>query len=59
MPALGFLKFRISTGTGFAQPKRNSAIMISPIKSTCLSGLRLSRPIRFAVLSPSLYAAKP
>ena len=59
MPRLGFLKFRMSTGTGFAQPKRKIAIMMRPARSTCLRGFSVSRPIRFAVGSPSRYAAQP
>ena len=52
MSRFGCLKLRISTGTGFAQPKRNSAIIKRPPISTCRSGLSVSRPARLAVGSP-------
>lgn len=58
-----FLKFLLSTGTGFAQPisaipveKDASGIMYVPIISACLNGLRVNLPKFFAVLSPSFDA---
>ena len=56
---LGFLNFLMSTGTGFAQPKWKSTIMARPMRSMCFSGLSVSRPMRLAVSSPSLWAAQP
>jgi len=55
-PRNGFSKALISTGTGFAQPKRKISINIKPIGSRCFSGLRVSLPSIFAVGSPSLNA---
>jgi hypothetical protein len=58
-----FLKFLLSTGTGFAhpinaKPEANEAtgMIMVPIISACLKGLRLSLPEFLAVLSPSLLA---
>ena len=59
--------FEKFTGTGFAQPIRNGALVIKsksgktiePSGSICLMGFRLKRPICFAVVSPKLYAARP
>ena len=54
------------TGTGFAQPKispdpdtrRPMGMMIDPHKSRCGKGLRVIRPARSAVSSPSIRATK-
>ncbi len=54
MSLLGFLKFPILTGTGFAQPNLKTIIIKRPMGSICLIGLRVSLPAFFAVLSPSL-----
>ena len=54
---LGFLKFLVFIGTGFAQPKPAKSIHKNPIGSRCFIGFIVSLPMYFAVLSPSLYAA--
>ena len=52
MPRLGFLKYRISTGTGLAQPKPQMTMEARPSQSIWCRGLKLSRRIRLAVGSP-------
>src|SRR5690242_3267045 len=67
MPMRGFLKFWAVTGTGLAQPNRKglcrtmriAGISSVPMGSTCLMGLRVSRPSIRAVGSPSLLATQP
>ena len=54
IPCLGFLKFLMLTGTGFAQPNPATISMISPKISICFNGFNDSRPSPFAVESPSL-----
>ena len=57
----------IDDRTGFAKPNRNGACIASripgntrvPKGSTCLAGLKLTRPARFAVSSPSFQATHP
>jgi hypothetical protein len=56
---LGFLKFLVLIGTGFAQPTLKKSIEINPNGLICLRGLRVNLPRFFAVVSPSLYATKP
>ena len=52
MPCFGFLKYRMSTGTGFAQPKPTSSIAAKPNQSMWCSGFKLKRCSRLAVGSP-------
>ena len=52
-------------GTGFAHPNKNELLSMSksvgirmvPMGSICVRGLMLTRPKKYAVLSPSLSAA--
>ena len=57
-PLLWFLKLPGLIGTGFAQPKRTSAIMINPTGSKCFKGFRVYLPEYFGVSSPHLTATK-
>ena len=64
IPPRGFLKLRMSTGTGFAQPKSgapvNTAIVGNntvPTQLICAIGSMVNLPRYFAVASPSLSAA--
>ena len=41
---LGCLKLRVLTGTGFAQPKRTSIIIMSPIRSIWARGFSVILP---------------
>ena len=52
MPRLGCLKYRISTGTGLAQPTWAVIISTRPRGSMCRMGLRVRRPSSLAVGSP-------
>jgi hypothetical protein len=60
----GWFKRPNATGTGFAQPNRKGAevmksragTMIVPNRSTCFRGLKVTRPSRWAVSSPSFQA---
>ena len=52
----GFLKNRLSTGTGLAHPKPTKSIIKDPIGSKCAMGFKDSLPILAAVLSPHLCA---
>ena len=61
----GLPKLFLLIGTGFAQPisanpeaKEAKGISTVPIKSICLRGFKVKRPICFAVSSPSLSAIK-
>ena len=56
---LPLMRFSIITGTGFAHPIPIRRMAKVPIKSKCLSGLRVSLPCLCAVLSPNIRAAKP
>ena len=69
MPCLGFLKYRISTGTGFAQPNkrlepplrrlpssRTPGTRSVPTGSMCRIGLIVTRPSTQAVRSPQRLA---
>ena len=58
MPFLGWLKFLVFTGQGFAQPKPTMSIEMKPIGSRCFTGLSVTLPKFLAVGSPSLYAIK-
>ncbi len=61
----GFLKYRGSTGTGFAQPKTKAPDRLvitktsKPIGSMWGTGFRVNLPIRRAVGSPRLAATQP
>ena len=67
IPHLRLRKFRKSTGTGLAAPKRmgeltnskNAGNKIEPNKSMCGTGFKVSRPASRAVVSPSLSAISP
>ncbi len=72
MSRRGLRRFSTVTGTGLAQPNRNSGppkiklerisssgISTVPIGSMCLIGLRVIRPSLCAVLSPSRLAIQP
>ena len=58
MPFLTFLKYRVVTGTGLAQPNPVKIIRMEPNTSRCGRGLRVSRPRFLAVGSPSLSLAQ-
>lgn len=55
---LGMRKLRGSTCTGFAQPKFAKRSIRVPVKSRCLTGFRLSRPIFRGVGSPRKSATR-
>jgi hypothetical protein len=55
IPEIGFLKWRGSTGTGFAQPiKEVKRIQRVPVRDRWAKGLKVSLPSFLAVGSPSL-----
>ena len=59
IPAVGFLKFRAFTGTGFAHPSPVSSRRREPKRSRWARGFRVVRPISRAVGSPIQAAAMP
>ena len=59
IPDLGWRKWRISTGTGFAQPNPAVISKIKPSGSMWCRGFMDTRPCRLAVSSPRHQAAKP
>ena len=58
IPFLLSLKFLSSTVTGLPQPTPTSTIAINPIGSICANGFKVSLPLIFWLISPSLYATQ-
>src|SRR5712691_7273910 len=57
-PARGCVKLAGLTGTGLAQPTWATNIKRVPSGSKCLSGLSVTRPAHFAVVSPNCRAVQ-